>query len=154
MAEILNRNAALNTSFLFEIPLCREFNYFVQTCEVPDLTMSGVDTPWTNHQGAVPSNRIDFGFFNCTFIVDEDWKNWEGLFRWMQRIRTGPEHITDVMCDCTLHLPLSTKSRGRMLKFFGAFPTTISSIPLDSTQSATNELVCSLTMRYQYFDIE
>ena len=71
----INRNPALGVNFLLEIPQAKELNYFIQTVDVPGLTMAGVDTPFKNVQASVPSNRIDFDQLNLTFIVDEGVEN-------------------------------------------------------------------------------
>ena len=42
----MNRNQALGNSFLFHIPGFGEANYFVQTVELPSLSMVGVETPF------------------------------------------------------------------------------------------------------------
>lgn len=149
----MNRNPALNTSFLLEIPLYREVNYFIQTAEVPGLTMSGVDTPFMNYQGNVPSNRIDYDQLNLTMIVDEDWENWYSIVKWMQRIRRNNTPITEDMSDMTLHLFNSVKGKGKRLYFHGAYPVLLGSIPLDSTQTDVNPLVCSLAIRYQDYEL-
>ena len=87
MVTDINRNPALAVNFLLEIPLAKELNYFIQTVDVPGLTMAGVDTPFRNVQANVPSNRIDYDQLNLTFLVDENWANWNYVFEWMKRFR-------------------------------------------------------------------
>lgn len=153
MSEVLNRNPALGSSFLLEIPLARELNYFVQGAEAPGLTMAGVEAPFTNYAASVPSNRIDYDPLNLTFIVDEEWKNWEYLFNWMKRIRTGKETILETMSPLTLHLVNSNKNLNVQLQFTGAYPTFVSSIPLDTTSVDATPLTASVTFRYQEYTL-
>lgn len=148
-----NFNPAVGSSFLLELPNNPGINYFVQTAEVPGLTMGGIDTPYKNHQGVQPSNRIDFDPLNVTFLVDENWNNWWSLLLWMYKIRTGKVSINDEMVDITLHLVNTNKNLNKRLKFFGAFPTMVSSMQLDSTNIESNVLVCSATFRYQYYEM-
>lgn len=149
----INRNPALGVSFLLEIPQAKELNYFIQTVDVPGLTMAGVDTPFRNAQASVPSNRIDFDQLNLTFLVDEGWANWNYVFEWMKRTRTGKNPISDTMSDITLNLVNSNKNLNKLLVFRGAYPTLLGSLPLDSTVVDSNPIVCSLSFRYQDFEL-
>lgn len=153
MVTDINRNPALAVNFLLEIPLAKELNYFVQTVDVPGLTMAGVETPYRNVQANVPSNRIDYDQLNLTFIVDENWANWNYVFEWMKRIRTGNSAISDTMTDVTLNLVNSNKNLNKIMIFRGAYPTLLGTLPLDSTVVDSNPLVCSLSFRYQDFEL-
>jgi hypothetical protein len=153
MVTDINRNPALAVNFLLEIPLAKELNYFVQTVDVPGLTMAGVETPYRNVQANVPSNRIDYDQLNLTFIVDENWANWNYVFEWMKRIRTGNSAISDTMTDITLNLVNSNKNLNKIMVFRGAYPTLLGALPLDSTVVDSNPLVCSLSFRYQDFEL-
>lgn len=149
----INRNVALGTSFLLEIPLFPELNYFVQNAELPSITMGGVDTPYKNHQGILPSNRIDFDPLNLTFLVDEEYENWYSLVCWFERIRTGRGAILDEMSDITLHLVNSNKNFNKEIIFRSAFPSFVGSLPLDSGSVDADPVICSATFRYQYFEM-
>lgn len=153
MVTDINRNPALAVNFLLEIPLAKELNYFVQTVDVPGLTMAGVETPYRNVQANVPSNRIDYDQLNLAFIVDENWANWNYVFEWMKRIRTGNSAISDTMTDITLNLVNSNKNLNKIMVFRGAYPTLLGTLPLDSTVVDSNPLVCSLSFRYQDFEL-
>ena len=153
MVTDINRNPALAVNFLLEIPLAKELNYFVQTVDVPGLTMAGVESPYRNVQANVPSNRIDYDQLNLTFIVDENWANWNYVFEWMKRIRTGNSAISDTMSDITLNLVNSNKNLNKIMVFRGAYPTLLGTLPLDSTVVDSNPLVCSLSFRYQDFEL-
>lgn len=153
MAETLNRNPALGTSFLLEIPGARHLNYFVQTAALPGLMMGGVDSPYTNHQASVPSNRIEFEPLNLTFLIDEEWRNWEFIFDWMKRIRRGRETILEVMSNVTLHLVNSNKNMNVQVEFQGAYPSTLSELPLESSTVDSLPLVATVSFRYQDYSI-
>ena len=150
----MNYNAAIQTSFMLEIPKFKELNYFIQTAEVPGLTMAGVDAPFKNFQGSVPSNRIDFDQLNLTFLVDEEWENWYSIVQWMKRIRRNDRPILDDMSDLTLHLTDSNKNLNKQIIFRGAYPVLLGTLPLESAVVDTNPLVCSLAFRYQEYEMK
>lgn len=149
MATEINRNPALGTSFMLEIPNAKSLNYFIQNTSLPGLNMGGVETPWTNHNAAVPSNRVEFDPLNLTFLVDEEWNNWEYIFEWMKRCRYGREDVTELMSDITLHLVNSNKNINVQIEFRGAFPTMVSELMLESSTVDSLPLVASVVFRYQ-----
>lgn len=150
----MNYNAAIQTSYMLEIPMFKELNYFIQSAEVPGLTMAGVDTPFKNFQGNVPSNRIDFDQLNLTFLVDEEWSNWYSLVEWMKRIRRNDRPILEDMSDLTLHLTNSNKNLNKQIIFRGAYPVLIGTLPLETAVVDTTPLVCSLAFRYQEYEMK
>ena len=152
MAKRINYNQAIGTSFKLEIPDFKEVNYFVQTTELPGMTMSGVDAPFDNHATHVPSNRIEYDPLNFTCLVDEDFENYNRVRLWMHQI-VVTEPVVDQMKDITLHVLNSNKNPIRAIKFYKAYPTMISAIPLESSTSDATPVVCSMTFRYQFFDM-
>lgn len=152
----INRNPAIGTSFKLEIPGFEEVNYFVQTVELPGVTMSGVDSPYQKFATNVPSNRMEFDPLNCTFLVDEDFTNYEELYGWMLDItRTEPVAAaeTGMMKNLTLHLTNSNKNSIIAVKFHRAYPTMLSPLPLESSTTDAVPIVCNAMFRYQAFEI-
>lgn len=149
----INRNPALNTGFKLEIPGLEAVNYFVQSTELPSLTMGGVESPHQNWGISVPSNRIEFDPLNLQFIVDEDFMNYESLYVWMvDIIRTEPVVPTQ-MKNIVLHMTNSSKNHKLRVIFHKAYPTMLASLPLNSDTGDTNPVVCSASFRYAYFEI-
>lgn len=147
-----NRNPALQTSFRMVFPYMEELNYSIQTVELPGLTMAGVETPWRNHQASAPSNRIDYDLLNFTFIVDEDFANFNGLRLWMHRITKTNDIMVKELQDCTLHVLDSNKNPKFKVVFFGSYPSMLTAIPLESSTTDAMPVICTATLRYQYYD--
>lgn len=148
----INYNQAIGTQFKLEIPDFKEVNYFVQTTELPGMTMSGVDTPYDNHATNMPSNRIEYDPLNFTFLVDEDFENYNRMRLWMHEI-VKTEPVVKALKNITLHVLDGNKKPIRGIRFFGAYPTMISAIPLESSNSDAVPVVCNGTIRYQFFDM-
>ncbi len=153
MNKSINRNPALGTSFKLEIPGFEEVNYFVQTTELPSVTMSGVDAPYQNYATNVPSNRIEFDPMNLTFLVDEDFANYEKLYHWMVETTMTEPVVPEMMKNITLHLTNSSKNHKLSFRYHKAYPTMLSALPFDSTVTDAIPLTCSASFRYQYFEI-
>lgn len=149
----INRNPALATSFKLEIPGFEEVNYFIQTTELPGLTMGGVDSPYQKYATNVPSNRIEFDPLNLTMIVDEDFRNYERLYEWMvDIIRTEPV-VPTMLKNITLHVTNSNKNVMMQVKYHQAYPTMLSAIPFESGTTEPAPLICNVMFRYQFFEI-
>lgn len=150
-----NRNQAIGTSFKLEIPGLEEVNYFVQTTEIPGMTMSGVDAPYQKFGTNVPSNRIEFDPLNLTFLVDEDYANYESLYAWMVNVtRTEPIAAAEsnMMRNITLHVTNSNKNTQIAIKYHRAYPTMLSPIPLESSTTDAVPIVANAIFRYQFFE--
>lgn len=152
MSQRMNYNQAIGTSFKLEIPEFREINYFIQTTELPGMTMGGVDSPFDNHATNMPSNRIEYDPLNLTFLVDEDFENYNRLRLWMHQV-VGTEPVVDAMKNLTLHVLDSNKKPIRGVRFYKAYPTMMSAIPLESSNTDAVPVVCNATFRYQFFDM-
>lgn len=151
-SKAINRNPALGTSFKLDIPGYDEVNYFVQSTELPDISMGGVDTPYQNFQTNVPSNRIEFSPVNFNFIVDEDYRNYETLYLWMADI-TRTEPVLTKLKNITLHVTNSSKNHKLQFRFHQAYPTMLGALPMDSSVNDAMPVLCSATFRYQFFEI-
>ena len=149
----INRNPAFNTSFKLEIPGFEALNYFVQSTELPGVTMNGVDAPYQNWGTNVPSNRIEFDPINFNFIIDEDFKNYESLFEWMVKTTMTEPVVPEMMRNITLHITNSSKVHKMSMRFHKAYPTMLAAIPLETGVTDAIPLICSATFRYQYFEI-
>ena len=151
MSKQINRNPALQTSFKLEFPLFPEINYFVTETELPGMQMGGVDTPYRNNATHMPSNRIEYDPLTVQMIVSEDYSNYERLKLWMHEI-VHHEPVTEQLQNATLHILNSNKNVVVGVKFYGMYPTAISTLPLMSTVTDETPVMCTCTFRYQFHD--
>lgn len=153
-AKSFNRNPALGTSFKLEIPGAEQFNYFIQKTSLPSVSMNGIDTPYRNNQGALPSNRIDYEPVSMEFLVDEDYDNYDSIRMWMHRIEKNNRPLIQELVDISLFLTSSNKIINKKVIFYGAFPVYLTEIPLESSTSDADPVNCTVIFRFQYFEIQ
>lgn len=149
----INYNLATGNNYKIEIPDAREFNYFVQSIQIPALTMSGVETPYQNWQGAATSNRIDFDPLTFSYLVAEDYSNYFYIYDWFLAIRNQEHDVIKHFKDINFHILNNNKMKNRYIVFRGCFPTYLGEIDYDSAISDTNQIMNSATFRYQYFEL-
>ena len=102
------------------------------------------------------------------FHVDEDMKNYIEIHDWMIGLTAPTEHVEytsyvahtlknrsreDVFSDAHLQILTSHKNVGRAYKFFDAFPTSLSPLEFDTTDSEIQYLDATLTLRYVTYEL-
>jgi hypothetical protein len=152
MSEI-NYNLAISNNYKIEIPEAPEFNYFIQSIQLPALNMAGIDTPYQNWQGAMTSNRIDFDPLTFTYLVAEDYSNYFYIYDWFLDIRDHEHDPLRHFKDINFHILNNNKMNNKFIVFHGCFPTYLGEIGFDSSMSDTTQIVNSATFRYQYFEL-
>ncbi len=149
----LNYNLAIASNFKVEIPAAPEFNYFIQSIQLPSLTMSGVDTPFRNWQGAATSNRIDFDPLTFSYLVSEDYANYLFIYDWMLDIRDNDHDVTRHFKDINFHILNNNKMANKFFVFHGCFPTYLGEIGFDNSITDTVPIINNVTFRYQFFEL-
>lgn len=153
MTDKMNRNPALSTSYLLDIPgpEFKSLNYFCQVTEIPGLNMGGVETPHKNFQGSVPSNRIEYDPFNLTFMLSEDHSNHAAIQMWMHEIQAGKKSPMQLLKDVVLNITNSNKIAIGYYTFYQAYPTMLGPIPMESTSVDETTPMVTLMFRYQLY---
>lgn len=148
-----NRNPANQTNFKLEIPGLEEVNYFIQSTNLPGLTMSGIPVPFRNHQTNVPSNKIEYDEVTMNFIVEEDYSNHTQIRLWMHAFSMGTDPIWSVTKNINLFILDSNKQPRLKVVYYNAYPTALGAISLDSAVNSTEVIATTASFRYQYYDV-
>ena len=172
-----NRNPS-NPNFLqpnkFQLNFARSPNvqYFCQSLSVPGISMSEVPqmTPFVDIY--VPGEKAIYDLLNITFLVDEELKSWIEIHDWIRamtfpkefaeygkldRLNKYTTHVqtkTPQYSDATVTLLSSSNTPYYKFKFYGVFPTTLSTFVMSATDSPDTVVTADATFRYMYYDIE
>jgi hypothetical protein len=149
MIEALNYNIATISNYKLEIAMAPELNYFIQSTELPNITLPEVYTPYKDNNAYMPGDTIDYDPLNVNFIVDEDYKNFIYIQDWIRSCRTSRELPFK---DITLHILNNNKLKNKKVVFYSAFPTMLGNITFDSSENDTIPILCSTIFRYQYYE--
>ena len=70
----MNYNVLSQTSFraIIADEKAREYDYFVQTTNIPSISVSPAPAPYKNRRTKFPGETVDYSPLNFTFIVSED----------------------------------------------------------------------------------
>lgn len=144
-------NIANLTNYKLTIPGHSNINYFIQSAELPGISLDGVATPYQSHGIFIPGDQFDFDTLNISFIVDEDYTNYKFLLNWLRQVRAGAGEFD--LRTINLHLLTNNKTKGFIINFNYSFPTSIGSLSFNSGVGDTQPAICNAIFRFQDFDI-
>ena len=150
----MNYNVLSQTSFraIIADEKAREYDYFVQTTNIPSISVSPAPAPYKNRRTKFPGETVDYSPLNFTFIVSEDLKNYLYIHDWLLKTRNEDDK-DEWFKDITIHSLTNNKRVNVDVVFRGCFPTSLSDITFESNVSDTDPVVVSATFEYEYFEI-
>lgn len=161
-----NKNFLSPLGFKFQIKKTPHLNYFVQSVNLPTVSIGTVEigTPFTKIP--FPGDKLTFGQLDVTFKVDEDMENYTEIFNWMiamghpDNFATGaamyaapPMSGNGVYSDLSLVILTNTLNGNKMVNFTDAFPINLSDITFDSTLSDVEYVTATATFAYRRFTL-
>lgn len=148
--HITNYNLALENLYKIEVPSAPHFNYFIQSCELPAISMAAIDVTNRHHQAFVAGNKVEYSPLSCTFLLDEDFENYVFLHNWLRSF-IDERPWQDIVKDTKLTILTANKIPLLEFNFVQAFPTQIGSLSFNSTTSENNQITYSCEFAYQHF---
>ena len=130
--------------------------FTVQTMMLPDITSEGAPLPFRNLNVAMAGDKLNYGSFEVSYLIDEDLLNYKEIYDWMkqntetlhQQEIIGNNHVRDL----TLTIMNSSNNVTKQINFIDAFPTSLSSLPFDITTTDVEYLTAVVTFAYSYYE--
>lgn len=161
-----------NTSFLQPTKFALTFRripnivYFLQSVNLPGVSTGEamVPTPFVDTYRA--GDKIVYDTLNLTFIVDEDMRSWFEIHDWIRgltfpksfdeykRLKKVNSDFGGVYSDATLSITTNANAPNIRLRFADCFPTSLSSIQFNASDSADITVTADATIRFQYYEVE
>ena len=143
-----NINPLADVQFKFEIAALPNTSFFVQTCNLPGVSLEAqtVGAPriqnFSRYTGVVTYEALD-----VTFMIDEYLKNWQEIYEWM---------VGDVSKYTTAVLTLVSSSMNPTMEFHfkEIFPTSLSAISFDSTTTDPVYQIATVSFNYTEYIIK
>ena len=147
-----NFNGLSPTSFKLVIDHTKYANveYFITTITIPDLSLGEIRTQFRGQMGYIPGEKPEYGVLNLRFMIDEDMKNYEEIYDWIQDNVTS-KNIT--AADMTLSILTSHNTLSKEFQFVNAFPTSISGVEFSTQAQDVEYLQADVSFRYDRFVI-
>ena len=172
------------TQFRFGIHQLPKVEFFVQTCNLPGISMGNteISNPFKNIP--VMGDKIDYEDLNLTFLVDEYLENYISLHKWVTGIgfpenrgefrthrdvtsntpaggSTPPaDRVSAAVPDKAMYsdaylMVLSNKNNPIVeIDFKNVFPTSVGGLQFDGGVTDVEYLTCDVTFKYQIYEIK
>lgn len=171
-----NKNFLSPLGYKFSIKKTPTVNWFVQSVNLPSISLNRtvIPTPFINLP--VPGDHIEFGDLQVTFRVDEDMENYLELYNWMQGLgfpdnfdqyksiaaRTrgplsgGTDPLTgeSVYSDATLLILSSNMNPISEITFIDVFPIGLSQLSFDSRLTDVQYVEATVTFTHRKFNVK
>lgn len=164
-ANALNRSFLSNNKFQFTINRLPNLLFFIQSINLPSLTLSTTVTQTPYVQLQKPGGLISFEQLTVNFILDEDLQSWFEIYNWMMNLgnpetmnkigtltRT-PGKINSITSDASLLIKTNANNANIKITYYDIFPTELSSVQLTSTEGQ-DFLTSSVIFTYTYYKAE
>lgn len=149
-------------SFVVSISRLPNVEFFTQTLTIPDISTSPVEQANPLKALYTTGDRLSYGDLDLSFIIDENMENYLEILAWLEGLgfpddnnqyKTLEKSEYGLTSDIRVIVTNSHKNPNMEFVFTNAFPTGISSIELDITQSEITYPKASVTFRYDDFKV-
>ncbi len=153
--------------FKFQIKKTPTINYFVQTVNVPGISMQSVNQPNPFVKIPYGGDHLQFDDLTISYKVDEDLRNYMELYNWIKSLGFPDDYkqykqLSDkpiiggegLSSDISVIIMNNSRIPTYEITFRDAFPIAISSLQFDVTKQDVEFLEASATFRYVSFNIK
>jgi hypothetical protein len=161
-----NKNFMNPLNFVFQIKRAPYLNFFVQQVNLPGISIDYSQQPNPFVHIPVSGEHIQFSDLKVTFKVDEELQNWFEIHNWLRELgfpndfqeyasiaNTAPTSGNGVTSDISLVILDAVKLPAWEVTFRNAFPTSLSDITFQTTDSTVNYITATATFRYILYDV-
>jgi hypothetical protein len=137
--------------------------FFAQSYNIPGLSIGSATQYTALSNKPWPGDKVTFNDFFVTFIVDEDFKNFLEITKWVTDLgheqslgqyKRIYESDDGIFSDMTVSLLTNKRNANKRLTMQDAFPYSISDIMLDNSASDGATLTATASFKYQNWIME
>ena len=157
-SEPTNKSLLSPVGFRFNIQRLPHVNYFCTTASIPDISIGAneVSNPFSTLKRA--GDKVTFSELSLQFQVDEDMKNYQEIFDWIQGLGYPDNFeqrkaITEPFSDAGLIITTAQYQPNIEITFKELYPVSLGALEFDITQSDVTYLTGSVTFAYRSYDI-
>ena len=167
--QIANRNFLSGVGFKFNLTKFPKVDFFSNSARIPELNLELTQQASYLKNIAVPGERLTYGDFTLRFLVDENMENYLSVYNWLTGLgfpettkefadlikdKDGLRDPKEAFCDGTLRI-LNSKYRAvAKVKFNDLFPTSLTSLDFDATNTDVQYFTAESTFKYTVYKIE
>jgi hypothetical protein len=164
--EPLNKSFLSNNKFEFAIKRLPNLTYFVQSINLPGITLlnTTVNNPFV--ATPIPGNQLAFGQLTAGYIVDENMESWSEIYEWITQLGNpqGFDKLgtltkisgknNSIVSDATLIIKTNANNPNIQISFKDLFPVEIGELSFSSIDSGQDFITSSITFGYTYYTVQ
>ena len=164
-----NRSFLSPIGFQFSIQKLPHVNYFVQSANIPEISLAEVERMSPFVRLPTPGTQLTFGNLELRFRVDEDLKNYKEIYNWMMGLgfpdnfeqranigrseNTGTVSVGELLSDATLLITTASYQTNVSINFEDAYPTSLSTLEFNINATDVEYLEATTSFTYRKYDI-
>tara|TARA_R110000764_G_scaffold123630_1_gene211143 strand:- start:356 stop:748 length:393 start_codon:yes stop_codon:yes gene_type:complete len=129
------------------------------------MDVPAADLPYSRLSALpIAGDKLSFGTLECMIIVDENLNAYKEMFEWLQRIvqtneasgldrSRNNDTTAPTVADITVAILSSHNNTTRTIRYIDCIPTTIGSLPMESTTGDTTIIALPVSFRFSYFEL-
>ena len=166
--QIQNRNFLSGVAFKFNLAKFPKVDFFSNSARIPELTLELATQASYLKNIDVPGERLNYGDFTLRFLVDENMENYISIYDWLTGLgfpettkefadlikdKDGQRDAKEAFCDGTLRILNSNFREVAKVKFNDLFPTSLTSLDFDATNTDVQYFTAEATFKYTLYKI-
>ena len=166
--QIQNRNFLSGVAFKFNLAKFPKVDFFSNSARIPELSLELTRQPSYLKNIDVPGERLTFGDFTLRFLVDENMENYLAVYDWLKGLgfpesgkqfkdlttdSDGQRDQKEAFCDGTLRILNSNYREVSKVKFTDLFPTSLTSLDFDATNTDIQFFTAEATFKYTIYNL-
>ena len=148
-----NKNFLSPVGFQFKVDHTKYPNleYFAVAVTLPSMNIASAELPYRGVNLSFTGDRMAFDDLAIRANITENMENYIETFNWIHNIIQSGK-AEDFKADATLLILSSHNNVTKEIKFNGIFPTSLSSVELDSQAEAIDFAQMDITFSYTSFE--
>ena len=166
--QVANRNFLSGVGFKFSLTKFPKVDFFSNSARIPELNLELTQQPSYLKTIDVPGERLTYGDLTLRFLVDENMENYISVYTWLKGLgfpestkefkdlttdRDGIRDPKEAFCDGTLRILNSNYREVAQVKFKDLFPTSLTSLDFDATNTDVQYFTAEATFKYTIYNI-
>ena len=166
--QIQNRNFLSGVGFKFNLAKFPKVDFFSNSARIPELNLELTRQPSYLKTIDVPGERLTYGDLTLRFLVDENMENYLAVYNWLTGLgfpettkefadlikdKDGQRDPKEAFCDGTLRILNSNYREVAKVKFNDLFPTSLTSLDFDATNTDVQYFTAEATFKYTIYNI-
>ena len=166
--QIDNRNFLSGVGFKFNLSKFPKVDFFSNSARIPELNLELTRQPSYLKNIDIPGERLTYGDLTLRFLVDENMENYISVYTWLKGLgfpettqeykdlttdKDGQRDNKEAFCDGTLRILNSNYREVAKVKFTDLFPTSLTSLDFDATNTDIQFFTAEATFKYTIYNL-